>query len=97
MTCRGCVESRGTSTVTAREYKGMLLFPRRGVPPEPLPGYEEDPGNPYIHILTQPPCQYRIKKERVRACCGKTTYSFCIKLQVPAPRTLCHDCQEARP
>ncbi len=49
---------------------GSLQFLKRGMPPEEMPGYEPDPGDPYMFHPILAPCAARIYKNFVDSeCC----------------------------
>jgi hypothetical protein len=81
------------STTTGLAVVNILIFPHRGDPPPDQPGYERDPGNPYVFHLSWKECRHR---EWRKSCggCGKQTYPWCLHYDKPLDRVTCHSCSE---
>ncbi len=74
-----------------------LMFPRKGKPPTPPPGYETYPGDPYVLIPILPPCVFRLSIWVPRSCCpeGKTERKWCDKGHDLSLET-CTNCKERK-
>lgn len=48
---------------------GSIEFIKRGLPPTEVPGFEVDPGNPYIFRPILPPCKRRTTVKVPTPCC----------------------------
>lgn len=73
---------------------GSIEFMKKGPPPQEVPGYEVDPGNPYHFLPILPPCEARIYKDLGEKCCPTARFMrHCTKFNLFAmtPQT-CNDC-----
>jgi len=61
---------------------GAIQFIHRGLPPMEVPGYEVDPGDPYIFHPVVAPCVHRVPLKITTPCCpeGKEI-RFCDKFK----------------
>lgn len=76
---------------------GSVSFPARGKPPtEVLPGYEEDPGDPYRWLMTWDECQHRLLNHPFVCASGMTRIgNLCKKKGIPITPRICRvDCKE---
>lgn len=72
---------------------GTRWFPPRGTPPAGMPGYVQDPGNPYIFKPEMSPCELRVEQE-IPICgdCGRTIKSWACKSGEKAGFKQCGQC-----
>lgn len=71
---------------------GSLLFPHRGNPPKAVPGYQVDPGDPYIFKLIEKPCKFR-GCEWKKVCGGMYAIRKCQLLGINPTVPDCVECK----
>lgn len=73
---------------------GTIIFPKRGQPPPGLPGYDRDPGDPYIFYPSVLPCKHRVLSA-IKLPCGKIkSQTKCILKNIIPTLSDCEKCKE---
>ena len=74
---------------------GTLIYPRRGKPPDEMPGYVRNPADKYQLIPEVDTCKHRRTDKYIRPCGKIGCHWFCTlhKRQVNVP--ICNNCQES--
>lgn len=76
---------------------GTIAFENRGPPPADIPGYEREPGDPYVFHPIQEPCTHR---QDILERCPRGNYrvkSFCTLKSINLTPKLCQECKERSP
>jgi len=73
---------------------GSIEFPRKGYPPDIIPGYDQDPKNPYKFIPIIPECKFREIREHMLVCGKKRPYFHCLLKDIQVSRNYCAQCKE---
>lgn len=84
----------GTSGPSFRQLpNGTRIFPKRGKPPQPGPGYEAERGDPFVHVPKLLPCVHRGRKDPKSDCCGQSPRIFCKVVGRTVVRSICVRCK----
>ena len=77
---------------------GSLVYPKRGKPPNLLPGYDRDPGNPYRLVKGFEPCALRSIKHLYNKACGCVIEGAVCQIHndLPVNAYFCSSCNYRR-
>lgn len=70
----------------------ILTFPVRGKPPALLPGYEYDPGNPFVQRMKWLPCSARVGHKLCNGCPGSAINQTCSYYAKEVDQNVCNTC-----